>query len=74
MWARTHPRDAQASEDAVGKPTNFQLVGVIYLFYFSVAILHWEILLIRTTDGGLTLGNRVRPGRIQCHIVNCPNF
>jgi glucan endo-1,3-alpha-glucosidase len=30
MWARPHPRDAQASEDTVKKPTNFELVLVIF--------------------------------------------
>ena len=27
MWARPHPKDAQASNDATGPPTSYQLVG-----------------------------------------------
>ena len=27
LWARTHPKEATASNDPVGKPTNFELVS-----------------------------------------------
>jgi hypothetical protein len=82
MWARTHPRDALASQDAVGKPTNFQLVGTslpnlsLVLCPFPRATFRPSVFLAVSlthdilADCRFSVGNSFRPHRIQRHTLH----
>jgi len=54
MWARPHPRDAQASEDAVPKPRHWTLVGI------EVPDVGSELTVSKCQDWGLFLDCDIR--------------